>query len=89
MVRQERHPEPNAKDVSNSLNRLKNIAEFGSDYSTLISETDCIILMRYIKFLEDQLASVIPEFIGIPTEYFNMVRREKLEWRPLGSTPIF
>jgi len=87
--RKERVPEPNAYDVNDAITTLRNHAQYGiGDYERLHVD-QAVALVRYIDFLEDQLGSLVEQFQGVPTEYFNMVRRERLEWRPLGPTPLY
>ncbi|QIG70556.1 hypothetical protein PP744_gp099 [Rhizobium phage RHph_N38] len=81
--------EPNEYDVSRARNSLRDIVYFGNSPSTRMSEDDAIILDRYIDFLEEQLGSLIEQYHGVPTEYFNMIKREHLEWRPLGPTRLY
>lgn len=81
--------QPDPRDIVHVKNVVKENAKFGLAGATRLDENDFRTLDRYIEFLEEQLASVIPEFQGIPTEYFNMVKREKMEWRPLGPTPLY
>ncbi|QIG76618.1 hypothetical protein EVC27_096 [Rhizobium phage RHph_I1_6] len=78
---------PNEHDIIRARRCLRDIVYFGNGPSTRMSEDDAIILDRYIEFLEEQLGAFIEQYHGVPTEYFNMVKRERLEWRPLGPTP--
>ncbi|QXV74398.1 hypothetical protein [Rhizobium phage RHEph16] len=80
---------PNSREVQHSRNVLRENIKYGVGGGTRLTEDDLHVLDRYIEFLEDQLGSVIEEYQGIPTEYFNMVKREQLEWRPLGPTRLY
>jgi hypothetical protein len=80
---------PNASEIRAAKACLVENVKYGIGNANRLGDDDLRVLKHYIEFLEEQLGSVIEEYQGIPTEYFNMVKREHLEWRPLGPTRLY
>ncbi|QIG67797.1 hypothetical protein PP747_gp101 [Rhizobium phage RHph_Y38] len=89
MMRKKKAYPPSPAEITATLTTLRENVKYGMGVANRLYDDDLRVLVRYIEFLEEQLGAVTEEYQGIPTEYFNMVRKENLEWRPLGPTRLY
>lgn len=78
---------PTEADLKEAIRNLDYNVQMGVGNSIRLDMDNAITLLRYIHYLEEQLASLTEHYQGVPTEYFNYVRKEQLQVKYLGVTP--
>lgn len=75
---------PNDGDLREAIRELQEAVRFAGTQRTPMQWDSLITLLVYIRFLEDQLSHLTEQYQGVPTEYFNYIRKEQLQVKHLG-----